>query len=132
MERIWREWRRDGASQQSGEIAAAEPLELHIELNQGVSETLDEIVRSRRHDLKVMAMPQGVGHEKCIIALALFRSADGDFVDAGKFVTLGTRIDVIIVVYHTYKNASGIWQLKTLSEYPTRVTVVVNDGCMSC
>lgn len=77
-------------------------------------------------------MLQSVGHDKGVIALALLRSANGDFVDAGKFVALGARRDVIIVVYHTYKNASGKMMVYTLSEYPTRTTDVWNEGCISC
>lgn len=77
-------------------------------------------------------MFQSVGHDKGVIALALFRRADSDFVDAGKFVALGARRDVIIVVYHTYKNASGKMMVYTLSEYPILTTDVWNEGCIIC
>lgn len=72
----------------STEITARQPLELHIELSQGVAETLDEIVRSRRHYLEVVAMLESMSDQKGIIALALLRGANGNFVDARRFVAL--------------------------------------------
>ena len=73
----------------SAEITARQPLQLHIELSQGVAEALDEFVRSRRHDLEVVAMLESMSDQKGIIALALLRGADGNFVDARRFVALG-------------------------------------------
>lgn len=43
-----------------------------------MAETLDEFVRSRRHDLEVVAMLESISDQKGIIALALLRGADGN------------------------------------------------------
>lgn len=61
MERGWLEWRRGDASEQSGEIATRQPLQLHIIFNQGVTESTDEFVTLAADYFEIMAMLLSMG-----------------------------------------------------------------------
>ena len=61
MERGWLEWRRGDASEQRGEIATRQPLQLYIIFSQGETESTDEFVALTADDFEIVAMLLRIG-----------------------------------------------------------------------